>query len=1102
MTLVSALTAVGGISERRPAPRLVRGLIATPLIILWALLACALQGALCAGVARAEVSKLVANGNFASESGLGVAVDQSSGDVFVTGFISLTYKTKAGQEPEAEFHFGRSEKFDAAGKLLSPSPFAESPPFYNGAAVNPTNGDLYAANISGAIEAFDPNTGALLYSFPVPASAFNGGFSGGTQIATDSAGNVYLPNPETNEVLKYSPTGTLLETFTGSGVHALKEPLGVAVDSSGNVWVADDGDNRVEEYAPTGAFVSEFGSKGVRALALYEHERAVDVLAIVYNSVDSCRVLLPPCAHLVEYSSSGVQLADVGAGELGAVEQEFQEGKKYSMVAVDDASGRVYVTDGEKSLVWVFQPPVAPVLGRESAVEVGTSEAKLGAVVNPGGAQTSYRFEYDTRAYAEGEGSHGVSVPFPEGSVGEGFSARTVWASAKGLEAGRTYHYRVVATNGVGKPVVGPDQTFTTQTAAQTACPNEQFRGGFSAALPDCRAYELVTPPNKVGFQPDPTGYKIDPFGEGGGFAGNGAASDGNRFAYVSDEVLPGAQSAGEEYLASRGASGWSSEDMVPPQPPYQDRCVTRGSAVSGVLKYSADLSKAIVVNDSETEYKAECEESEIVEAAPGEPLGVENLLLRDNSDGSYRVIDLTPPGVTPAGAKLVEASADERVVVFEDIAKLTPEASSNTMNTYEWREGVVRLLKFVLPSGAPVAGSLEGISEDGSNMFFSAGGNQYVRLNGGERTVQVDEARGGPGPGGGGSLAEDTADGSLAFFTDEASAGLTSDTVSGSGRNLYRYDVATNQLSDLTPVAHAEANLVVAGNDGSYVYFTSDGVLSGSQANQFGETAQSGKSNLYVDHDGRSTFVGLGAGGQVSANGAFLAFSSTSSLTGYENNGMPEIYLYSAASTRFECASCNPSGEAPTAGGVELTRSTHQVSNNGQVFFQTEEALLPRDTNAQRNVYEFDYASGLHLISSGTSSTAATLLDASESGDDVFFLGRQALVPQDSNQEANTIYDARMNGGFPETAVPPACTTADACRSAPVPQPSIFGEPASQTFAGAGNLASSEAKPAKAKPKSKPVKCKKGFQKRNGKCVKKPGKRAKKSAHANRRGK
>ena len=187
----------------------------------------------------------------------------------------------------------------------------------------------------------------------------------------------------------------------------------------------------------------------------------------------------------------------MGAGNFGASGETKH--RFYSMVAVNQASGRVYVIDGEKENIWVFGPPTAPVVGREFTAEVGASEAKLGALVNPGGIQTTYRFEYGpTSAY-------GSSTPFPEGSVGEGLESHAVWASASGLAPGSTYHYRVVASNELGT-VYGPDQTFTTLTAEQAACPNEQLRGGFSARLPDCRAYELVTPPVKSSSQFDARG--------------------------------------------------------------------------------------------------------------------------------------------------------------------------------------------------------------------------------------------------------------------------------------------------------------------------------------------------------------------------------------------------------------------------------------------------------------------------------------------------------------------------------------------------------------------------------------------------------------------
>ncbi len=41
------------------------------------------------------------------------------------------------------------------------------------------------------------------------------------------------------------------------------------------------------------------------------------------------------------------------------------------------------------------------------------SSAELEAAINPDGAETEYHFEYDTRAYAEGEAPHGTSVPCP-----------------------------------------------------------------------------------------------------------------------------------------------------------------------------------------------------------------------------------------------------------------------------------------------------------------------------------------------------------------------------------------------------------------------------------------------------------------------------------------------------------------------------------------------------------------------------------------------------------------------------------------------------------------------------------------------------------------
>jgi hypothetical protein len=264
-------------------------------------------------------------------------------------------------------------------------------------------------------------------------------------------------------------------------------------------------------------------------------------------------------------------------------------------------------------------------------------------------------------------------------------------------------------------------------------------------------------------------------------------------------------------------------------------------------------------------------------------------------------------------------------------------------------------------------------------------------------------------------------------------------------------------------------------------------------------------------------------------------------------------------------CASCDPTGARPTgfevgfpylsrlatseewteeawlAGaipgwtGYDLGTSLYQsryLSDSGRLFFNSSDALVPQDINNQVDVYEFEPANTaaepppndscttgsstynsatggcVDLISSGTSHQESGFYDASASGDDVFFLTNESLVAQDPGG-ARSIYDAHVCGaeGVPCTqtaAVPPQCTTADACRAAPAPQPGIFGAPSSATFSGPGNLAGGlESNPVK-KVTKKTLKCKRGFVKsKHNKCIRNKSKhKAKKSAHTNRRAK
>jgi hypothetical protein len=149
-------------------------------------------------------------------------------------------------------------------------------------------------------------------------------------------------------------------------------------------------------------------------------------------------------------------------------------------------------------------------------------------------------------------------------------------------------------------------------------------------------------------------------------------------------------------------------------------------------------------------------------------------------------------------------------------------------------------------------------------------------------------------------------------------------------------------------------------------------------------------------------------------------------------------------------------------------------VSDAGRVFFDSTDGLLSGDANGSEDVYEFEpEGTGsctaantsfdaksrgcLSLVSSGTSPEPSSFLDASVSGNDVFFLTGVKLTSQDVD-DAGDVYDAHVC----TTAVPcvmrpvtaPPCSSGDACKGAPAPQPSIFGEPASATFTGVGNVA------------------------------------------------
>jgi hypothetical protein len=208
----------------------------------------------------------------------------------------------------------------------------------------------------------------------------------------------------------------------------------------------------------------------------------------------------------------------------------------------------------------------------------------------------------------------------------------------------------------------------------------------------------------------------------------------------------------------------------------------------------------------------------------------------------------------------------------------------------------------------------------------------------------------------------------------------------------------------------------------------------------------------------------------QVSPDDSHAAFLTDSPVTQYNSAGFLEMYVYDPASRRLVCASCVPNGEPPSS-DAEGSQDGLFMTNDGRVFFSTEDALTHTDTNNAQDVYE--YIEGRpQLITTGTGETRVAagftssllnppgLVGVSADGTDVYFSTYDTLTPADRNGLFLKFYDARSGGGFPSNAEQPPCEAADECHGAgSLPLPPIRDETG-------GSLTGGNAGSAKPKPK------------------------------------
>lgn len=555
-----------------------------------------------------------------------------------------------------------------------------------------------------------------------------------------------------------------------------------------------------------------------------------------------------------------------------------------------------------------------------------------------------------------------------------------------------------------------------------------------SAALPEGRAYEQVSPLDKNG------GDVGGPVFEGGFATALGqSASDGDSIVFASFASFADAQSADlfTYYISTRGGTAWSTQAISPPpaEPP-------RFLELPAFRSFAPDLSAAVLEWGEPT-------------LAPEAPPKYKSLYLR-RADGSYLLLTKTAPLYRlPSSYRLAfsGATADLSQVVFEANDALLPEAPPEARSVYEWSSTLGLRFVSVLPGGeaAPEASAggegggdyAEVVSADGSRVFWTSEGQLYVREDG-VRTVKLNASNRGVSLGdGSATLLAISADGSKAFFSDSTSLTDALDDHGG----LYESDLEDESLRLLTPDAAGEPGvqgMLGVGGDGSLAYFVASGDLAAG--------AQEGAPNLYVERGGVIEFIATLSSrdtldwtsfleertSRLTADGEHLAFLSQASLTGYDNTDAitgeadSELYVFDAGADRLTCASCNPTG-SPPIGRSTLPRGTfsaHQSqvfsADGSKVFFDSADSLTPLDSNHRQDVYVF--AGGKpQLISTGTSSDISALVDVSAGGRDVFFTTRSRLVGGDRDNSSD-LYDARVGGGFPEASEPLPCM-GEACR-------------------------------------------------------------------------
>lgn len=641
---------------------------------------------------------------------------------------------------------------------------------------------------------------------------------------------------------------------------------------------------------------------------------------------------------------------------------------------------------------------------------------------------------------------------------------------------------------------------FASSASAADPCPNASMRAlQDSAFLPECRAYEMVSPADKN------HGSVLWSVGGLPVSGLNASTADGETVAYASYQPFPGTSHGDpQSYRATRTATGWVTTPTSPA--PASPNALQNNRAQ--VIDATDDFSRSIF----ETRENFDPLDQDML-SIPG--FGVFKFpdVYARNDDGPMEFISRGNAG-TPY-TEFVESfyvgrSADARTVYFESSESLTPDAApmvGGVNYLYARGPGGTRLINTdeggallsdcgaslggYFPSGPPLAAQAttkNAVSADGKRAFFIVpdgwalalgqfdpsclvpaelyvrDGDAVIDASASQMTVPDTLEHSAAFQGA-------TRDGSRVFFT--RADRLTDDATSGGG--LYAYNVETGKLSFLSKGATDPAGAQVEGvvkssEDGTHVYFLAKGQLVAGQG-------VAGSDNLYLWTEGGIRFIAtvtpedakalLRIEGvrqaRIDPSGSRIVFVSRADQTGYAAGGAAEVYLWSEADGQILCASCRADGSSPTGNATLLssansylpTPENHDTRNiaadGSKVFFETTDALVRDDVNGAADVYAYPPGGTPRLVSDGKAKYGSFFFDASVSGDDVYFATQGSLVPQDTDNGENDVYDARVDGGFAPLPAPPNCS-GEACQGTPSRAPAAMATSSNLLNAASGS--------------------------------------------------